>query len=147
MSAPKVGDNFPSDVVFTWIPPTPETAGFSTCGIPTKYNASESKFPNLSKYNVGSFANPSSVSKDKKIVIVAVPGAFTPTCSANHVPPFLEKAAELKAKGVDQVVVIAHNDTYVMSGWGKANKVSDEFVVRASVPSSSSSYCLTNLCF
>lgn len=44
MSAPQVGDNFPSDVVFTWIPPTPETAEFSACGIPTQYKVSESKF-------------------------------------------------------------------------------------------------------
>lgn len=95
---------------------------------------------------MGSFTNAVLVAKDKKIVIVAVPGAFTPTCSANHIPPFLEKASELKAKGVDQVVVIAHNDTYVMSGWGKANKISDEFVVGVSVSAlcRNSASCLAN---
>ncbi|CEJ90613.1 hypothetical protein VHEMI06382 [[Torrubiella] hemipterigena] len=113
MSALKVGDSFPQDVSFTWIAPSPENSEFSACGIPQKYNASE-------------------IAKDKKIVIVAVPGAFTPTCSANHVPGFIAKAEELKAKGIDQVVFIAHNDAYVMSGWGKANKINDEFIIFAS---------------
>lgn len=68
--------------------------------------------------------------KDKKVVVVAVPGAFTPLCSEKHVPTFLEQKDALKAKGVDQVVVIAYNDAFVMSAWGKANGVTDDFIVR-----------------
>lgn len=68
--------------------------------------------------------------KDKKIVIVAVPGAFTPTCSEKHVPTFIEQKDALKAKGVDHVIVIAYNDPFVMSAWGKSNGIKDDFIVR-----------------
>lgn len=137
MSALKVGDSFPQDVSFTWIAPSPENSEFSACGIPQKYNASESMLQQKA-IAIGAHTNQRTttiVAKDKKIVIVAVPGAFTPTCSANHVPGFIAKAEELKSKGIDQVVFIAHNDAYVMSGWGKANKINDEFIVRFNVPS------------
>lgn len=60
---------------------------------------------------------------------MAVPGAFTPTCSEKHIPTFIEQKDALKAKGVDQVVVIAYNDPFVMSAWGKANGVTDDFIV------------------
>ena len=74
--------------------------------------------------------------KDKKVVIVAVPGAFTPTCQVAHIPSYTSNIDQLKAKGVDQVVVIACNDPFVMSAWGKANKVSDDYIVCASSPAS-----------
>jgi peroxiredoxin len=67
--------------------------------------------------------------KNKKVVIVAVPGAFTPTCQASHLPGFIQNIDALKAKGVDQVIVIASNDPYVMSAWGKANYTKDDFIV------------------
>lgn len=67
--------------------------------------------------------------KNKKVILVSVPGAFTPTCQANHIPTFTSKVDELKAKGIDQVVVIACNDAFVMSAWGKANGVKDDFIV------------------
>jgi len=54
-----------------------------------------------------------------KVVLFAVPGAFTPTCSAKHLPGFLEKAGELKAKGVDRIVCISVNDAFVMGAWAK----------------------------
>lgn len=63
-----------------------------------------------------------------------MPGAFTPTCQVSHVPSYLDNIDQLKAKGVDQVIFIASNDTYVMSAWGKANGVKDDFVVRADSP-------------
>ena len=55
----------------------------------------------------------------KKVVIFSVPGAFTPTCSAKHLPGFVEKAGELKAKGVDAVACLAVNDAFVMGRMGQ----------------------------
>ena len=56
----------------------------------------------------------------KKVVLFAVPGAFTPTCSAKHLPGFIEKADQIKAKGVDEIACIAVNDAFVMGAWGEA---------------------------
>ena len=61
------------------------------------------------------------VFKGKKVVVFAVPGAFTPTCSMKHLPGFLEKASAIKAKGVDEIVCLAVNDAFVMGAWGDAN--------------------------
>ena len=55
----------------------------------------------------------------KTIALFAVPGAFTPTCSAQHVPGFLEKVAEFKAAGVDEIWCVAVNDAFVMGAWGR----------------------------
>lgn len=55
----------------------------------------------------------------KTVVLFNVPGAFTPTCSAKHLPGFIEKADELKAKGVDAVIGMAVNDPFVMKAWGR----------------------------
>ena len=63
--------------------------------------------------------------KGKKVALFSVPGAFTPTCSAKHLPGFVEKASELKAKGVDEIVGTAVNDAFVLSAWNKANGSSD----------------------
>lgn len=59
----------------------------------------------------------------KKIVIFALPGAFTPTCSAKHVPGYLEHYDAIKAKGVDEIWCISVNDAFVMGAWGRDQKV------------------------
>jgi len=66
-----------------------------------------------------------------KAVLFAVPGAFTPTCSAKHLPGFVEHAAELKAKGVDRIICLAVNDAFVMGAWAKDQKTGDAIIMLA----------------
>jgi len=101
----KVGDVVPKGT-FSYVPYTPETDEIRACGIPTKLSTDEWK--------------------GKKVVVFAVPGAFTPTCHVNHLPPYLERYDEFKAKGVDVIAVVAANDAFVMSGWGKAFGLKDK---------------------
>lgn len=62
----------------------------------------------------------------KKVVLFAVPGAFTPTCSAQHLPGYIENADALAAKGADSIVCMAVNDVFVMDAWGKAQGADDK---------------------
>jgi peroxiredoxin len=64
--------------------------------------------------------------KGKKVVLFAVPGAFTPTCSAKHLPGFIEKADEIRAKGVDDIVCMSVNDAFVMKAWGEDRGAGDK---------------------
>ncbi|GAB0132037.1 hypothetical protein EsDP_00000487 [Epichloe bromicola] len=110
MSGLKVGDSFPEGVKFSYVAPSGDD--ILSCGVPGPYDAS------------AEFRN-------KKVVLVAVPGAFTPTCQASHLPSYINNREALRAKGVDQVVVVAYNDAFVMSAWGKANNVRDDFIIFA----------------
>jgi peroxiredoxin len=66
-----------------------------------------------------------------KVVLFAVPGAFTPGCSNVHLPGFVERADELKAKGVTTIACVAVNDTFVMDAWGKAHGAGDDILLLA----------------
>lgn len=81
-------------------------------------------------------AGPGAMSTDdlfagKKVVLVSVPGAFTPTCSMNHLPGFVEQAAQLRDKGVDTIACMAVNDVFVMDAWGKDRSVGDDVLMLA----------------
>ncbi|RFU32631.1 hypothetical protein B7463_g3708, partial [Scytalidium lignicola] len=106
----KLGDALPSDVSFTYIPYVPESADITACGIPIKYDASKEW-------------------ADKKVVLFSLPGAFTPTCSATHLPGYIKNIQNFKAKGVDVIAVLAYNDAFVMSAWGKANNITDDSIL------------------
>ncbi|WP_300552013.1 peroxiredoxin [Maricaulis sp.] len=67
----------------------------------------------------------------KTVALFALPGAFTPTCSAKHLPGFIEKAAEIKGKGVDTIACLSVNDVFVMDAWGKSQGAGDDVVMLA----------------
>jgi peroxiredoxin len=69
--------------------------------------------------------------KGKKVVLFSVPGAFTPTCDAKHLPGFVELAGQIKAKGVDTIACTAVNDVFVMNAWGKSGGVGDKILMLA----------------
>lgn len=69
--------------------------------------------------------------KGKKVLLFAVPGAFTPTCSGKHLPGYVNNAAVLKSKGIDTIACLAVNDVFVMDAWGKSANVGDKIVMLA----------------
>jgi peroxiredoxin len=69
--------------------------------------------------------------KGKTVVLFSVPGAFTPTCDAKHLPGFVELADRIKAKGVDTIACTAVNDVFVMNAWGKSGGVGDKILMLA----------------
>ena len=88
------------------------------------------------KLRVMSAEGPKEISTDeifggKKVVLFAVPGAFTPTCSAKHLPGFVQNAAAIKAKGVDTIACLAVNDAFVMGAWGKQQGADDKVLMLA----------------
>ncbi|TFK67793.1 Redoxin [Pluteus cervinus] len=103
----KVGDTIPT-TTFQYVPYTSELEDVTKCGIPISLSTDEWK--------------------GKKVVLFAVPGAFTPTCHVNHLPPYLEKYDEFKAKGVDVIAVVAANDPFVMNGWARFSGMKDKIL-------------------
>ena len=71
------------------------------------------------------------VFKGKRVALIAVPGAFTPTCSAKHLPGFKEKAAELRGKGIDAIACVSVNDVFVMKAWGQDQGVGEDIIMLA----------------
>jgi peroxiredoxin len=65
----------------------------------------------------------------KKVALFAVPGAFTPTCSAKHLPGFKERVADFKAKGVDTIACLSVNDAFVMKAWGESQGVGNDILM------------------
>ncbi|KAL3484050.1 Redoxin [Aspergillus germanicus] len=115
MAPLKAGDSFPENVAFQYIPWAEDQGEITSCGIPIKYDASKEW-------------------ADKKVVLFSVPGAFTPTCSVNHLPGYIKSLPQLKEKGVQIVAVVASNDPFVMSAWGKANQVTGDDILFLSDP-------------
>ncbi|KAH8702304.1 allergen Asp F3 [Talaromyces proteolyticus] len=115
MTGLQPGDTFPTGVTFSYVPYTDEKSDISACGVPVNYDASKE------------FAG-------KKVVLVSVPGAFTPTCSEKHLPGYIENWQKFKEKGVDIIAVIASNDAYVMSAWSKSNNIKNDDILFLSDP-------------
>ncbi len=67
----------------------------------------------------------------KKVIVFALPGAFTPTCSAKHLPGFIQHAEELKGKGIDEIVCVSVNDAFVMGAWGESQGAGEKVVMLA----------------
>lgn len=128
-----------------YIPWTEESGDITACGIPINYNASKEwtnkkvvlfSVPGKSSHLSSFLATPSEAN------LRTIPlGAFTPTCSANHMPGYIKNLPQLREKGVDIVAVVAFNDPFVMSAWGKANKVRDDEIVSRNKPSPRQSDC------
>jgi len=95
----KIGDSLPEGTLSEFIESPTETCAIG---------------PN--KFEVGDIV------KGKKIAVFGLPGAFTPTCSAQHVPGYVKLAPELKAKGIDEIWCISVNDAFVMGAWGRDQK-------------------------
>jgi peroxiredoxin len=69
--------------------------------------------------------------KGKRVALFAVPGAFTPTCSAKHLPGFKDKAGDIKGKGIDTIACLSVNDAFVMKAWGDNQSVGDDILMLA----------------
>jgi len=102
-----VGETIPEGT-FKYTPYSPDLADHSACGIPVTLSTNEWK--------------------GKKVVLVSIPGAFTPTCHVNHIPPYIQKYEEFKSKGVDAIAVLAANDVFVMSAWGRISGFEDHIL-------------------
>ncbi len=94
------------------------------------------KIPNVTLRYLGKDGKPATITteeifKGKRVVLFALPGAFTPTCSAAHLPGFLANAHKIREMKVDRIVCLSVNDAFVMGAWGKAQNVGDEILMLA----------------
>ncbi|ODV86261.1 hypothetical protein CANARDRAFT_131484 [[Candida] arabinofermentans NRRL YB-2248] len=105
------GATLPTDIKLGYVPYSPENENICSIAFPTSLDLA-TLIPN------------------KTVVIVAAPGAFTPTCTENHIPDFVKKADELKAKGADEILVLTTDNPFITVAWGKAlgNKGQVKFV-------------------
>ncbi len=89
--------------------------------------------PSATLYIMGADGPTSATTEDlfkgKKVALFGLPGAFTPTCSAQHVPSYLSNAAALRGKGIDSIICLSVNDAFVMGAWGKDQGVGDEIIM------------------
>lgn len=108
---------FPTDVKLKYIPYSKENGEIASCGNPIDFD--------LAKELPG-----------KTVVLTAAPGAFTPTCTEEHIPNYLKNVENFKKKGIDKVIVITANDPFVNAAWGKALGYKDEsnYVIFATDP-------------
>ncbi|GAA6058956.1 hypothetical protein JCM10212_002908 [Sporobolomyces blumeae] len=105
MAPLEVGSTIPTGE-FAAIPYSPELDEITACGRPSTIKTDSWK--------------------GKKVLVVAVPDSFTPTCTANHIPPFIASAQDLKAKGIHEIYVLSSNDVFVQSAWGRALGARDD---------------------
>ncbi|KIJ56335.1 hypothetical protein M422DRAFT_239558 [Sphaerobolus stellatus SS14] len=103
----QVGDTIPS-YSFSYVPYSKDLEDHAVCGVPIKLNTDEWK--------------------GKVVVLVSVPGAFTPGCHVTHVPPYVARAKEIKAKGIDVIAFVAANDPFVMSAWGRVVGAQEDII-------------------
>lgn len=113
---------FPDNVVLKYIP---AKGSEEACSLPTPLKLSDI------------------VHGGENVLIVSVPGAFTPTCSETHLPPYLLHAAEIFAKGISKIIVLSANDPFVMAAWKKSLKVENPNIIFASDPNVS--FCTQGL--
>ena len=108
---------FPTNINPKYIPFSKENSAIASCGNPIELNLKQ-------------------LFKDSTVVVTAVPGAFTPTCSEQHIPDYLKHLQDFKSKGVKKIVVLSANDPFVMAAWGKALGYTNEenFIVFATDP-------------
>ncbi len=93
------------------------------------------RLPNVTLYIMGD-GGPKAVTSDelfatKRVVLFALPGAFTPTCSASHLPGFVVHADDIYNKGIDKIICLSVNDAFVMDAWGKSQNVDDNILMVA----------------
>ncbi|KAI9139088.1 Redoxin [Paraphysoderma sedebokerense] len=108
----KVGDKVPFDINLWYCPYSAENYEVKVCGSPVKTTTGD-------------------LFKNKKVVLFALPAAFSPTCQNTHLPGYLKQFDNFKAKGVDTIICLSTNDAYAMDAWGKNQGVEDKILMVA----------------
>ncbi|KAI9139089.1 thioredoxin-like protein [Paraphysoderma sedebokerense] len=108
----KVGDKVPFDVNLWYSPYNPDNYDIKVCGSPVKTTTGD-------------------LLKNKRVVLFALPAAFSPTCQNTHLPGYLKQYDALKAKGINTIICLSTNDAYAMDAWGKNQGVKDKILMVA----------------